>query len=321
MNKEQSKTQIIQPGERIGLIADCHGMLEPLKVVLEDMKKRGITKIYSLGDNIGTGVNPSEVMDLLDEYKVISIAGNSEDYITFGIEPFSKYINERSSRGKERIKNIEWTKAQLSGEQIEKIKLFPRSIDLIIGGKKVALCHFFTDVRFSFGHFGAKKYQESIASNDISYLNEFYNITNSNQEKEYILNQISWFNLMWDEKIENPYIRSLNDALKRPLFDGKKIQYYDAIFQGHVHWKLYDLNHDELVPDIYSIRAVGMGAREENLDFDKASYVILTALTDGFDIEEVCNLEYDKEKMKRKILNSDGNNPSIRLFTGIDKPN
>lgn len=318
---DESKVQIIQPGEKIGLIADCHGMLEPLKVVLEDMQRRGITKIYSLGDNIGTGINPSEVMDLLDEYKVISISGNSEDYITFGIESFSKYINENSPRGKERIKNIEWTKNHLTSKQIEKIKLYPRSIDLIIGGKKVALCHFFTDVRFSFGHFGAKRYQESIASNDISYLNEFYNITNSNQEKEYILNKIAWLNLIYSESGDNPYTRSLNDALKRPLFDGKKIQYYDAIFQGHVHWKLYDLNHDELVPDIYSIRAVGMGAREENSDIDRASYIILTALNDGFDIEEVCDLKYDKEKMKKKILISDGNNPSIRLFTGIDKPN
>ena len=86
--------RLFQLEKKIGILTDCHGMLEPLKAALEDMKKRGITRIYSLGDNIGTGVNPKEVMDSLDEYGVISIAGNSEEYITLGIEPFASYFHE-----------------------------------------------------------------------------------------------------------------------------------------------------------------------------------------------------------------------------------
>lgn len=43
-----------------------------------------------------------------------------KDYITLGIEPFSSYINEYSRGGEERIRNIEWTKSQLTAEQIKK---------------------------------------------------------------------------------------------------------------------------------------------------------------------------------------------------------
>lgn len=76
--------EAIPAREKIGLITDCHGMLEPLKAALEDMRKRGVTRIYSLGDNIGSGVNPKEVLDLLDEYGVISIAGNAEGLYYIG---------------------------------------------------------------------------------------------------------------------------------------------------------------------------------------------------------------------------------------------
>ena len=38
-------------GRQIAIFADIHGLLEPAVAVLEDIKRRGITEIYSLGDN------------------------------------------------------------------------------------------------------------------------------------------------------------------------------------------------------------------------------------------------------------------------------
>ena len=79
-------------GREIAIFTDSHALLEPTKAALQDMLNRNITEIYSLGDNIGLGPNPSEVLDLLEEYNVKSIAGNSEDYITLGSLPFT-YFN------------------------------------------------------------------------------------------------------------------------------------------------------------------------------------------------------------------------------------
>ena len=55
-------------GRKVAIFADAHSLLEPTYAVLEDMRKRGITEIYSLGDNIGFGPNPGEVMDVMDAY-------------------------------------------------------------------------------------------------------------------------------------------------------------------------------------------------------------------------------------------------------------
>lgn len=53
---------------KIAIFTDAHALLEPTQAALEDMYRRGITEIYSLGDNIGVGPNPSEVIDLLEDY-------------------------------------------------------------------------------------------------------------------------------------------------------------------------------------------------------------------------------------------------------------
>ena len=45
------------------LISDIHGNLEALEAVLADIKKKGITEIFCLGDIIGYGPNPRECID------------------------------------------------------------------------------------------------------------------------------------------------------------------------------------------------------------------------------------------------------------------
>ena len=103
-------------GRQIAIFTDVHGLLYPLIAILEDIKRRGIVEIYSLGDNIGVGPNPSEVLDLLGEYGVKNINGNSEDYTTLGIEPFSSYFHDK------KIQSQEWTESQLTSKQKKRIR-------------------------------------------------------------------------------------------------------------------------------------------------------------------------------------------------------
>ena len=92
-------------GRCIGIITDVHSLLVPTIACLEDLKNKGITEIYSLGDNFGVGPSPKEVMDLLNEYNVKSIAGNSEDYIALGIAPFRSFFTHENEESYERPRN------------------------------------------------------------------------------------------------------------------------------------------------------------------------------------------------------------------------
>lgn len=67
---------------------------------------------------------------MLEDYNVISVAGNSEYYNTLGIEPFI-YFDEI------RKENQEWTNGKLSNSDLETLKLYKPSLDLTIGDQKL----------------------------------------------------------------------------------------------------------------------------------------------------------------------------------------
>ena len=270
-------------GREIAIFTDAHGLLEPVIAILEDIKKRGIVEVYSLGDNIGVGPNPSQVLDLIGEHGVVSINGNSEEYSSIGIAPFLSYFKP------EKIESQNWTESQLTSKQINDLSKNKHSIDLTIGGLKVGLCHFGNDVRIDFGKNSTWSYQKSINSGIGNPQEQFY-YTNSEEQKRII-----------DEKsqIDIPANAGFISAKKDPLFGGKTIDAYDEVIQGHVHFKF--LTEDEKVK-VRSVRAAGMGYKDEE-PTDFASYIIIREKEIGYDVEEVL-VPFNREAMLKAIDDS-----------------
>ena len=266
-------------GRQIAIFTDIHGLLYPTIAILQDIKRRGIKEIYSLGDNIGVGPNPSEVLDLLGEYGVKSINGNSEDYSTIGIEPFESYF------GPKKIESQEWTYSQLGSEQIKQLNDNKHSYDLVVGGMKIGLCHFSNDVRIDFGRNSTWSYQRSINCHLPNPQQQFY-YTNSEVQKTDIDKK---------SKIIIPRNAGFLSAKNEPIFDGKTVDYYDEIIQGHVHFKF--LTEDENVR-IRTIRAAGMAYGDAPIDY--ASYIVIKEKEIGYDVEEVL-VPFDRDKMLKSI--------------------
>ena len=128
---------------KICIFTDSHGLFEPTAAILEDARKNGATEFYSLGDNVGTGSNPEDVLDLLDIYGVKSVKGNHEMYVIDGVEGFKGHLSEGQVR--EAKEDSDWTRNKLSKEQIEKIKEYPDSLVIEVAGKKMLLCHHLED--------------------------------------------------------------------------------------------------------------------------------------------------------------------------------
>jgi predicted phosphodiesterase len=63
---------------KIAVISDIHGNLDAFKAVLADIDKFNIEAIVSLGDNIGYGPEPNEVIRLILERNIPSVMGNHE---------------------------------------------------------------------------------------------------------------------------------------------------------------------------------------------------------------------------------------------------
>ncbi len=126
--------------KQYGIITDIHAMYEPALACLEDMRKRGITEIYSLGDNIGLGPNPKEVLELLKEYNVKSIKGNHEIYVKASQD--GKTIKDILPKHIEAHHPKNQIVADWTSKQIDDIEDYPISIELTSSsGQKVTLIH------------------------------------------------------------------------------------------------------------------------------------------------------------------------------------
>ncbi|MFM7166747.1 MAG: metallophosphoesterase family protein [Planctomycetaceae bacterium] len=70
------------------LISDIHGNLEALKAVLADIRSKGITEIFCLGDVVGYGPNPAECVDLVMDLD-LCLLGNHDQAALFDPEGFN----------------------------------------------------------------------------------------------------------------------------------------------------------------------------------------------------------------------------------------
>lgn len=282
----------------IAIFTDAHGLYEPTLAALDDINNRGITEIYSLGDNIGVGPDSDKVIDLLTERNVCSIAGNSEYYVSLGIEPFSSYFTHSKEM------SHTWTLSKLNEQQKGIISLYPHYVELMVGGKNIGLCHFANDVRIDFGVRSTWSYQDKLDNNEPGYKQFMY--TNSRKQLKEIKDMIKCYG------VNHPFVKGYLSAKGNPLFAKKKIDYFDAIIQGHVHFKLYE--HTKPT-DYYSIRAVGMAYGSDPID--TASYVLLKEKEKGFDIEEIL-VKYDREKMVYSVLNCTSPDKTIQKFISLN---
>lgn len=61
---------------RIALIADVHGNLPALQAVWKHAIKQGAEQVWNLGDNVGYGPYPNEVIELLQQMGTVNVLGN-----------------------------------------------------------------------------------------------------------------------------------------------------------------------------------------------------------------------------------------------------
>lgn len=268
-------------GREIAIFSDIYGLFEPLEAILYDMRKRGIYEIYSLGDNVGLGPDSPLVIDMLEYYNVRSVCGDREDYCILGIEPFLLYFDNYM------IKSQEWLMSNLDNNRLNYIRTFSHSIDINVGGKNIGLCHFANDVRCDFTMNSYLNYLNNIDNGD-AYKQFLY--TNSDAQREQIKYNLERFGF------DSLKMKGFLSVYNNPLFGGKRVDYYDAIIQGHVHTGLYECGGNT---DFYTITSL-MGQDSLNI----VSYIILKEkLNMGFDIEKVF-VEFDRNRMEKSILSS-----------------
>ncbi len=129
---------------KLGIISDIHGNIYALKKVLSSFDNNQVDKIIIVGDLIGIGPCPNEVVELINEIKdkTIIVKGNHEDYLINGLPEIVHGNRKMTQIEKD---NHNWTKDQLNPESIKFIKTLKNKILLEINNIKIMIEHYPTD--------------------------------------------------------------------------------------------------------------------------------------------------------------------------------
>ena len=126
--------------EGLAFFSDVHGNAAALEAVLADIHERGIELVYCLGDLVGYGPDPNEVIDLLREAVVPTIVGNYDDGVGFERGECGCYYADDEAR---RIGDASYafTVAAVTEENKTWLRALPRELRFEIGGTRFHLVH------------------------------------------------------------------------------------------------------------------------------------------------------------------------------------
>jgi putative phosphoesterase len=97
---------------RIGVISDLHGNIHALRAVIAEFATRGVRDVICLGDLVGYGASPAEVIDWLRQHEVPTTLGASDARVAF------EFADPLEPRQGVADATLAWTKTVLSREDL-----------------------------------------------------------------------------------------------------------------------------------------------------------------------------------------------------------
>lgn len=119
---------------KIAVISDIHGNLEALRAALENIEQRKVDTIVCLGDLVGYGPFPNEVVELIREKKIMNILGNYDAAV---LEEKFNYIRDNEVNKF----CMPWAAQILNDENRAYLRSLPRQIVLEYENKKIYFVH------------------------------------------------------------------------------------------------------------------------------------------------------------------------------------
>jgi putative phosphoesterase len=125
---------------RLAIFSDVHANFHALESVWADIQKQKPDAIYCLGDLVGYGAEPNEVIDFIKTFNVPTIMGNYDDGVGFDLDDCGcVYKNiEDDRRGKQ---SLMWSRERVTPNRKEFLRKLPIHIRKMIGGRRFLLVH------------------------------------------------------------------------------------------------------------------------------------------------------------------------------------
>ena len=118
---------------RCALLPDIHGNLPALEAVLEEVERRGVDAAYHLGDLVGYGPWPNEVVARLTAEGIAGVAGNYDSTVAVSAEHCGCRAESPAQEALAH-ESYAWTLGQVSAKTKARLRALPFRIDVRPGG-------------------------------------------------------------------------------------------------------------------------------------------------------------------------------------------
>jgi protein phosphatase len=111
--------------DRIAIISDIHGNMPALEAVLHDIEQRGIKRVVCLGDLVGKGPEPDQVIDRIRDACEVVVQGNWDLGISY---------KQDKAGGL-------WQQTKIGTDRMQYLKQLPFAYEFLLSGKLFRLFH------------------------------------------------------------------------------------------------------------------------------------------------------------------------------------
>jgi putative phosphoesterase len=125
---------------QITIFGDIHANLPALQATLANIEARGLSNLYCLGDLVGYGPFPNEVIDLINSRDIPTIMGNYDQGVGRGSDDCGCAYRTAEARELGR-RSIVWTNAHTIGSNKAFLGQLLDQIPLQLGDLRVVLVH------------------------------------------------------------------------------------------------------------------------------------------------------------------------------------
>jgi len=125
---------------RIAIFSDIHGNHEALVNVLNDIDEQKPDHVFCLGDLVGYGPRPNEVIETIFEAKIPTVMGNYDEGVGYekGDCGCAYVTDEEKTNGQ---RSIDWTTEQVSPDNKAFLRSLHDKIEFNTKGYQVLLVH------------------------------------------------------------------------------------------------------------------------------------------------------------------------------------
>ncbi|MGD0112811.1 MAG: metallophosphoesterase family protein [Armatimonadota bacterium] len=125
---------------RVAVFSDVHANIHALHAVLADIRRREPDRTVCLGDLVGYGAFPNEVVEAIRQAGIPTVIGNYDDGVGFGRHECGCAYTEPADRERG-DRSLRWTQKAVTDENKAWLRSLPRELRFEAGGKRVLCVH------------------------------------------------------------------------------------------------------------------------------------------------------------------------------------